>query len=175
MCKSVALRTPDDFLAKYGPWAVVTGASSGIGREIAIRLAEAKLDLVLVARRREALDRLAGNLTASAGFGTSGAFLDADRDEECDMLDVNCRAVMVLAQHFGARLVARGRGGVVLMGSLVGRQGAVPTFNALGRRTSVAPGALSKVLTLSLARLPRSIWVRVMETVTADMTGAPGS
>ena len=33
------------FIAKYGPWAVVTGASSGIGLAIATDLAE--LDLAL--------------------------------------------------------------------------------------------------------------------------------
>ena len=47
---------------RYGPWAVVTGASDGIGREFAARLAEAGVNLVLAARRQELLDDVAKGL-----------------------------------------------------------------------------------------------------------------
>jgi len=47
---------------RYGPWAVITGASSGIGAEFARRVAERGIHVVLVARRRERLEELASTI-----------------------------------------------------------------------------------------------------------------
>ena len=52
---------------KYGPWALVTGASSGMGEQFARQLAAIGLNLVLVARRRENLENLAEELEFSTG------------------------------------------------------------------------------------------------------------
>jgi deazaflavin-dependent oxidoreductase (nitroreductase family) len=52
----------------FGPWAVVTGASSGIGKEFAQQLAASGLNLVLVARRLSALEALGSELART--FGT---------------------------------------------------------------------------------------------------------
>ena len=45
-----------DFVARYGPWAVVAGASEGIGQSYAHLLAERGLNLITLARRTEPLE-----------------------------------------------------------------------------------------------------------------------
>jgi short-subunit dehydrogenase len=170
---------------RYGPWAVVTGASDGIGREIARQLGAAGLDLVLVARREEPLERLAealrrtegvevrvhpadlarpegpasiaastaalpvGLLVAAAGFGTSGSFVDGDVDEELELIDVNCRAVAALAHHFGGRFARQGRGGLILMSSLVAFQGTPRSANYAASKAYVQ--SLAEALRVELA------------------------
>ncbi len=47
---------------KYGNWALVTGASSGIGKALAQQLAQKGFSVVLVARREHALNELAQEL-----------------------------------------------------------------------------------------------------------------
>ena len=52
----------------YGPWAVVTGASSGIGREFARQLAAHGIDLVLASRREDVLEALGEELHREYGI-----------------------------------------------------------------------------------------------------------
>ncbi|XP_064399135.1 very-long-chain 3-oxoacyl-CoA reductase-A-like [Halichondria panicea] len=51
-------------LKKYGPWAVVTGASEGIGRGYALELARQGLNVVLMSRSQEKLDKVATEIKA---------------------------------------------------------------------------------------------------------------
>lgn len=53
-----------DFAAKYGPWAIVAGASEGLGAAFAHEIAGAGLNVVLIARREKLLHDLARDLEA---------------------------------------------------------------------------------------------------------------
>jgi short-subunit dehydrogenase len=66
--------------------ALITGASSGIGAVYADRLARRGYDLILVARNRDRLDRLAGHLTATTG--RSARVVAADLGETQDLRSV---------------------------------------------------------------------------------------
>ena len=64
----------------YGPWALVTGASSGIGEEFARQAAASGINVVLVARREERLKEVASGLTARYDVETRVLALDLGRD-----------------------------------------------------------------------------------------------
>src|ERR1700719_1559487 len=49
---------------RFGPWALVTGASSGIGKEFAQQIAASGINIVLVARREDLLKEVALNLAS---------------------------------------------------------------------------------------------------------------
>ncbi len=58
-------RKGTNFSSKYGPWALVTGASAGIGREFTRQLAAEGMNLVLASRSRERLEQHGQDLVSA--------------------------------------------------------------------------------------------------------------
>jgi len=57
-------------LKGYGSWALVTGASAGIGTEFARQIAKEGINVILVARRKERLEEVAQELMSAHGIKT---------------------------------------------------------------------------------------------------------
>jgi len=64
------------FKEKYGSWAIVTGASSGIGKALAFEIAKKEINLVLVSRNQKVLDELATELKTLHNIQTKVIALD---------------------------------------------------------------------------------------------------
>lgn len=71
----------EQFKERYGPVALVTGASSGIGWAFAEELATRGFDLVLAARRTDRLEELAAKLKAAHGTNTQLCQSDLSRPD----------------------------------------------------------------------------------------------
>lgn len=60
----LSVKEKERLLGKYGEWAIVTGASSGIGLEITRQLASAGFNLIINARNGDRLEKLQKELSA---------------------------------------------------------------------------------------------------------------
>jgi short-subunit dehydrogenase len=149
---------PQSLRQRYGEWALVTGASSGIGAAFARALARDGVSCVLAARRedrlrsladelekshqvaarvvavdltvRDGADRLVeavsdleiGILVNNAGFGSAGRFEKQDRERTRAMVELNCMAPAVLTSSLLPGMCGRGRGALIIIGSIAGFQ-----------------------------------------------------
>lgn len=130
--------------------ALVTGASSGIGRNIAKELSKRGYDIILVARNEEKLNEVASEiktkvevipmdisvvdnckklysmvedvdiLVNNAGFGVFGKFINTDLDREVKLIDTNVTAVHVLTKLFLKNMVERDKGYILNVSSIAG-------------------------------------------------------
>ena len=143
---------------RYGEWALITGASAGIGAEFARALAREGMSCVITARREDRLqslateietshgvatrvvtadlshidgaDRLAdaiadleiGFLVNNAGYGYAGRFERQDAERLRSMVVLNCVAPVVITNRLLPGMRKRGRGAVVITGSVAGHQ-----------------------------------------------------
>lgn len=65
-----------EFADKYGPWALVAGASDGVGAAMADELARQGLNVILLARRQSALDAVAAGIRERYGVETRTLAID---------------------------------------------------------------------------------------------------
>lgn len=66
----------ETFEARYGSWAMITGASGGMGEEFARQLAAQGMNLVLLARRSDRLDALGEELADAHGIQCRSVTVD---------------------------------------------------------------------------------------------------
>jgi short-subunit dehydrogenase len=71
-----------NFADRYGPWAVIAGASEGVGAAVARLLGDRGVNVVLVARRQAALDDVA----ASVRTNTRTVAVDLSREDAANAL-----------------------------------------------------------------------------------------
>jgi short-subunit dehydrogenase len=60
----------ETFRTRFGPWALVAGASDGIGESFAHQIAERGLNVVLLARRESLLEEVAAAIRERHGVET---------------------------------------------------------------------------------------------------------
>jgi short-subunit dehydrogenase len=101
------------FVERYGSWALIAGASEGLGAAYARALAANGMNLVLVARRGEPLEKLAAEIRGEFGVGTrcvegdvaAAPFLET-LQAQCSTLDLGvlvCNAAQSPIGDFGTR------------------------------------------------------------------------
>lgn len=157
--------------------ALVTGGTSGIGRAIAVALAEDGFRVTAIGRNRQALDALASShgitglavdvtrsgevadalsglapdvLVNNAGIMPPlGAFCDMEIAEIERAITVNLTSVMMLTRLVAPGMRARGRGHIFFTGSTAGHA-PVPNLAAYCA-TKAAVGAFAQALRLELA------------------------
>lgn len=71
---------------RYGPWALIAGASEGTGASFARQLAEQGLNLILVARREGPLEKLAADIRAANDVECVTATIDLAADDAVDRM-----------------------------------------------------------------------------------------
>jgi short-subunit dehydrogenase len=74
------------FSGKYGPWAVVAGASDGVGAAFAEEIARRGVNVVLLARRQTVLEEVAAGISARTGVQTRTLAVDLARVDASEVI-----------------------------------------------------------------------------------------
>jgi len=73
-----------DFKEKYGPWAVIAGASDGTGRAFTHQVAATGIDCIVIARRAAVLEELAQEIRSKHGVDCVPAAIDLSTPDAFD-------------------------------------------------------------------------------------------
>ena len=106
------------FQSRYGPWAIVAGASAGLGAAFAEQIAEQRLNLLLVARRQELLEPLASRLAAAAGVQVRTLVLDLAGEDAAERVEAAADGLEVGLLVYNAALEGETETAAVLFGYL---------------------------------------------------------
>jgi short-subunit dehydrogenase len=130
------------FLKTYGTWALVTGASSGIGEQFAQLLAERKFNLLLVARREDMLSLLRDKLQKECGITVE--IIVADLSSTADLQNI----IQIAKNKYIGLVVSNA--GFGLKGSFT--KDSLPTLLSMVQVNAVAPLILAYELLPVLAQ-----------------------
>jgi short-subunit dehydrogenase len=92
----------NDFLARYGQWALVAGSAEGLGDAFSRALARRKINLVMIDHKEDILSKLAADLEKSYGIKTMPLPLDlGDKNAAKRIMeairDLDCRLLVYVA------------------------------------------------------------------------------
>jgi short-subunit dehydrogenase len=92
------------FSERYGPWAVITGASEGTGRALARKIGANGINCILIARREGPLTALAEEIRAESKVECVTASIDLSTPDACDRIVAAAgkRDVGLLVNNAGA-------------------------------------------------------------------------
>lgn len=170
--------------------ALITGASSGIGRDMARYLAGLGWDLVIVARRNDLLEELKNELETdvkiecvdisnrenceklfennkdidllvnNAGFGDFGEFDKTDLNKELSMIDTNIKALHILTKLYLQEMKKKNSGYILNVASIAGFMSGPLMATYYATKNYVV--ALSKAVNKELKKAGSNVHVSVL-------------
>ncbi|XP_029572378.1 17-beta-hydroxysteroid dehydrogenase type 3 isoform X1 [Salmo trutta] len=99
----VCFPQPDSFFTSMGEWAVVTGGSDGIGKAYAFELAGRGLNVVILSRTKDKLDRVALEIGETTGQKVKVIVADFTEDDMYEHIEENLKGlnISVLVNNVG--------------------------------------------------------------------------
>jgi short-subunit dehydrogenase len=167
-CRQIAATGIDLVILDRDESALDATASELRSAPEAVEVATAVIDLaqpperLLDAVRHAVGDHEIGLLVANAASSAIGRFLEVDLASLLAAIDLNCRAPVVLVHELGARMAARGHGGIIVMSSLAAEAGAA----------NVALYSATKAFDLVFAE---GLWYELRESGVDVVAIRPGS